>query len=123
MTREEQLKERIVTQYGSIARFAEVANIPATTVRNIFTRGLGGVGADTVMKICGALDMDMESLMSGSPRPGRAVTFDDFTYAMHNETRSLPEEKKQMLLDMARFFNEEIQREKGSRDGSDPEPV
>ena len=42
-----------------------------------------------------------------------AVTFDDFTYAMYNETRDLSPEKKQTLLDMARFFREELQREKG----------
>ena len=123
MTREEQLKQRIVERYGSTSRFAQAAGIPATTVRNIFTRGLGGVGADTVMKICAALDVDMETLMSGGPQTGRSISFDDFTYAMHNETRTLPEEKKQMLLDMARFFNEELQREKGSQNGSDPEPV
>ena len=123
MTREEQLKQRIAEQYGSTARFAQAAGIPATTVRNIFTRGLGGVGADTVMKICATLDIDMETLMNGRAQPGRSISFDDFTYAMHNETRTLPQEKKQMLLDMARFFNEELQREKGSQNGSDPEPV
>ena len=51
-----------------------------------------------------------EILGKDSPAP---VTFDDFTYAMHNETRDLPPEKKQMLLDMARFFREELQKEKG----------
>ena len=123
MTREEQLKVRIAERYGTTTRFAQAAGIPVTTIRNIFTRGLGGVGADTVMKICAALDVDMETLMSGCPGSGRAVSFDDFTYAMHQETRTLSPEKKQMLLDMARFFNEELQREKGSQHGSDPEPV
>lgn len=123
MTREEQLKELIASKFGSIARFAEAAELPATTIRNIFTRGLGGVGADTVIKICATLDVDVEGLMNGTARQGRTVTFDDFTYAMHNETRALSQEKKQMLLDMARFFNEELQREKGSPNETDPEPV
>lgn len=36
------------------------------------------------------------------------LDFDEFTYAMHNETRDLPEEKKQMLLDMARFMKADL---------------
>ena len=112
MTREEWLKELIARKYGSVSKFAEAAGIPATTIRNIFTRGLGGVGADTVVRLSAALEMDVETLMSGGTTRARALTFDDFTYAMHNETRGLPEEKKQMLLDMARFFKEELQKEK-----------
>lgn len=39
------------------------------------------------------------------------VSFDDFTYAMYNETRDLPEEKKKMLLDMAKFMKAEMDKE------------
>lgn len=37
------------------------------------------------------------------------LEFDDFTYAMHNETKDLPEEKKQMLLTMARFMKADME--------------
>lgn len=40
------------------------------------------------------------------------LQFDDFTYAMHNETKDLPEEKKRMLLDMARFMKADQERQK-----------
>lgn len=40
------------------------------------------------------------------------VTFDDFTYALHNETQELTEENKQKLLEMARFFKEQQDKEK-----------
>ena len=110
MTREDRLKKLIAEQYGSISKFAQAANVPQTTVRNIFTRGLDGVGAGTVVKLCAALKIDVESLMTGEDR--QEVTFDDFTYAMHNEMKDLPQEKKEMLLNMARFFNEELQKEK-----------
>lgn len=43
-------------------------------------------------------------------RPAQTV-FDDFTYAMHNEAKDLPEEKKRMLLDMARFMKAELEKE------------
>lgn len=41
----------------------------------------------------------------------REIDFDDFTYAMHNEAKDLPEEKKRMLLDMARFMKADLERE------------
>lgn len=41
-----------------------------------------------------------------------AMDFDDFTYAMHNETKDLPEAKKQMLLEMARFMKADLERDK-----------
>lgn len=61
-------------------------------------------------------------LMSGSeaekaptPKDERSITFDDFTYAMHNETKNLSQEKKDMLLQMARFFNDELEKEERGR--------
>ena len=38
------------------------------------------------------------------------LRLDDFTYAMYNETRDLPEEKRQMLLEMARFMKAELKK-------------
>ena len=33
------------------------------------------------------------------------LTFDDFTYAMHNESQTLTEDQKQILLNMAKALN------------------
>ena len=43
---------------------------------------------------------------------GREVTFDDFTYALHDETEELTEENKQKLLEMAKFFKEQQDKKK-----------
>ena len=125
MTREELLHQLICEQYGTVSRFADAAGVPHTTIRNIFTRGLGGVGADTVSKLCAALDVDMQSLMDGTltARGRGSVSFDDFTYAMYQETKDLPEDKKRMLLDMARFFRGELAKEDADGDGERPDPV
>lgn len=40
------------------------------------------------------------------------ITFDDFTYALHDETKELTEENKQKLLEMARFFKEQQDKSK-----------
>ena len=39
-----------------------------------------------------------------------SVRLDDFTYAMYNEAKDLPEEKKQMLLEMAKFMKAELKK-------------
>lgn len=41
------------------------------------------------------------------------ISFDDFTYAFYEESKDLPEEKKKMLLDMARFMKADLEKEKG----------
>jgi transcriptional regulator with XRE-family HTH domain len=43
----------------------------------------------------------------------RKIGFDDFTYAFYEESKDLPDEKKKMLLDMARFMKADIDKGKG----------
>ena len=42
----------------------------------------------------------------------RDISFDDFTYAFYEESKDLPEEKKKMLLDMARFMKADLEKKK-----------
>lgn len=42
----------------------------------------------------------------------RDITFDDFTYALHDETKELTKENKAKLLEMAKFFKEQQEKEK-----------
>ena len=39
------------------------------------------------------------------------IGYDDFTYALLDETKDLTEEKKEALLQMARLFNEDLKKE------------
>ena len=43
----------------------------------------------------------------------REIGFDDFTYAFYEESKDPPDEKKKMLLEMARFMKADIEKEKG----------
>lgn len=47
-----------------------------------------------------------------TPEGEREITFDDFTYAMYDEAKDLPPEKKQMLLEMARFMKADLEKDK-----------
>lgn len=42
----------------------------------------------------------------------RDMTFDDFTYAFLDESKELTEENKQKLLEMAKFFKQQQEKEK-----------
>lgn len=51
-----------------------------------------------------------------NPDDPDAVTFDDFTYAMHNEGKELTQENRQMLLEMARFLRQQQLQEKREKE-------
>lgn len=67
--------------------------------------------ADVLEKMSAYFNKTIDEILG--KEPAAPITFDSFTYAMYNETRDLPPEKKQMLLDMAHFFQKELQKEKG----------
>ena len=46
--REDQLKQKIVDQFGSIPKFSEVSGIPKSTVYNIFDRGIENTRTKTM---------------------------------------------------------------------------
>lgn len=61
------------------------------------------------------LELDLTAF--GTPVEGDdgGLTMDGFTYAMQNEAKDLPQEKKDMLLSMARFMKQELETEKGKQ--------
>lgn len=54
-----------------------------------------------------------ETKKAPTPEGEREITMDDFTYAFYKESKDLPDEKKKMLLDMARFMKSDIEKGKG----------
>ena len=54
-----------------------------------------------------------ETKKAPNPEGEREITMDDFTYAFYKESKDLPDEKKKMLLDMARFMKSDIEKGKG----------
>lgn len=71
---------------------------------------------ETLSKIADYFGVSVDYLLGNEPKaktPAEAdVTFDDFTYAMHHESKELTEENKQKLLEMARFFKMQQDKEK-----------
>ena len=79
----------------------------------------GGNPTDaTAQKIADYFGVPVSELTEGTkkaptPEGEREITMDDFTYAFYKESKDLPDEKKKMLLDMARFMKSDIEKGKG----------
>jgi len=87
--------------------------------KSVVTRWKKSIPTDAnKLKIAQYFGVSVAELMSGQKgKPsgkaeGQEVTFDDFTYALHDETKELTEENKQKLLEMARFFKEQQDKKK-----------
>ncbi len=72
MTVEEQLKEEILSKYKSIRAFTTEIGIPYSTLDSVFKRGISNAGVSTMIKIFGALDLDIESVATGELKKRRA---------------------------------------------------
>lgn len=59
---ETELKKLIKEKYGSIRAFSKSINTPYSTIDNIFKRGIMGVSIQVVLRICSALNIDVEKI-------------------------------------------------------------
>jgi len=94
-------------------QLAKALECHQTSVKN----WLGGSKPQKLMlkKIADYFGVTTDYLLTGeqkekAPAETGERAIDDFTYAMYNETKDLPPEKKQMLLDMARFMRSDMER-------------
>lgn len=63
MTIEEQLKQMILSEYKSVRAFTMALDIPYSTIDSMFKRGIDGASVVTVLKVCMALNIDIEGLL------------------------------------------------------------
>ena len=61
-----ELKEMIISRYGSLKKFCETINMPWTTLDSILKRGIANSNITNIMKITRELKIDTEQLASGS---------------------------------------------------------
>ena len=65
MTKEELLKECILSKYKSIRKFCMQINVPYSTVDSIFKRGIMVSSVSLIIKICDRLNIDVNELING----------------------------------------------------------
>ncbi|ODU58415.1 MAG: hypothetical protein ABT01_00325 [Clostridium sp. SCN 57-10] len=95
-------------------RLAKLLDCSASTVAN----WLSGKEATMpfLQKLAGVFEVTVDYLLTGESKTpaetgARDIGFDDFTYAMYHEAKELTQEKKDMLLRMARFMRQEHEKE------------
>lgn len=86
--------------------------------KSVATRWKKSIPTDAnKLKIAEYFGISVEELMSGQKekpvlkKDEPEITFDDFTYAFLNESKELTEENKQKLLEMAKFFRQQQEKE------------
>lgn len=79
-----------------------------------------GVNSETAQKIAEYFGVSVDRVLNGEEtkkapvqEDGCAIGFDDFTYAMQNETKNLTEADKQILLSMAKRLREAKEKSDG----------
>lgn len=76
------------------------------------------LSAENLGKVAAYLGVSTDYLLGSetekapTPEGERPITFDDFTYAMYEESKELTEENKKKLLEMAQFFRQQQEKDK-----------
>lgn len=65
MTTEKKLKRLILSRYNSVREFAQIADIPNTTLASIFKRGVNNSSVGNIIKICNVLNLSVDALSNG----------------------------------------------------------
>lgn len=96
--------------------FASKLGVSQSTV-GMWESGKREPNFTTIEKIADYFNVTTDYLLGRTDdknqKPGEEnITFDDFTYAMHNETQNLTDDDKQMLIDMARMLKNRINEKK-----------
>lgn len=106
-------------------RFGEIAGASDKAV-STWERGEKEPRLKSLQKICSYFNIDINEFADETndiykapqtTAPKKDITFDDFAYAMQNETKSLTESDRQLLLSMAKQLNQ-ARRQKDDKSGS-----
>lgn len=66
---EDELKEYILSKYGSLRDFSNIAQIAPSTLYTILTRGLDSANVGNIIKICKTLNISADALADGEIKP------------------------------------------------------
>lgn len=98
---------------GAKAKFSKALNLPSSALGD-WQNGRNKSYLKKLSEIANYFNVSVDYLLGNEEKtPAEPdVTFDDFTYAMHNESKELSDADKEMLLEMARMMKERIKKEK-----------
>ena len=105
MKLEEEIKKIIIDEYKSINNFCVKFDFPWSTVKGMLTRGIKKASITNVIKLCNALNLDIEELSKDKivQKHLKEDTDDYMLIACHHETGKLTEEEKEEIKQFAEF--------------------
>jgi transcriptional regulator with XRE-family HTH domain len=112
---------RLCTEKGiTVYKMCKDIGIRGSVISDLKTGRKKSLNSETAAKIANYLGVSIDYLLGIAQKetPAHAqvdernVSFDDFTYALHNESKELTDENKQKLLEMARLFKLSQDQEK-----------
>lgn len=98
----------------SFQDLADLTGMSKSTLQRYESGAIKNIPLSKVEILASALQTTPEYLMGWDEGPADEydITFDDFTYAFLDESKELTEENKQKLLEMAKFFKQQQDKEK-----------
>lgn len=94
----------------SLSRAAAEIGLSNATVTKWKKTG-AAPGGETLTKVAAYFGVSVDKLLGVEPPPAAELGMDDFTYALYSEAQALTQENKQKLLEMARFFRQQQEKE------------
>lgn len=99
---EQALQNFILSKYKSINQFATDAEIPYTTVKGGFDRGIMGMSVQNVIKMCRTLNIDINKLAEGKIEPiKRSTMLDVDEFNLISQYRVVDKYGKKIITDVA----------------------
>lgn len=102
---EEEVKKMILERYKTLNNFCKEYRFPWSTVNGMLTRGIKNASISNVIKLCNALNLDIEELSKDKivPKHLKQETDDYILIACHHDTGKLTKEEKEEIKQFAEF--------------------
>lgn len=97
----------------SMKQLGDIFGMAESTI-SLYENEKRKVDTDMLIKFANYFNVSTDYLLGitderNSSSDNDDIGFDDFTYAMHNETKELTEDDKQMLLGMAKMLKKRVE--------------
>ena len=108
----ERIKELRKQKKITMKKLGNVIGVSESTI-SLYENGKRQPDNDTLKRLADFFNVSVDYLLdrTDEKNPSESkedVTFDDFTYAMYNESRDLTEEDKEALLGMAKLLKKKL---------------
>lgn len=105
----------------SMKQLGDIFDVAESTI-SLYENEKRKVDTDMLIKFANYFNVSTDYLLgitderNSSLDNNADIGFDDFTYAMHNESKQLTDDDKQMLLDMAKMLKKRVEEKQKNKE-------